>query len=140
MIELAISDNPDFEVSSYEIDSNTNSYTYYTILHFKKTFQNKTFYYILGEDSFLQLPQWYNYQKLVELVVFLVAPREGRISHERINFKCQYHIINSPKIEISSTLIRYCIRNKKGIKYLVPDKVIDYIYRENVYGGLAFGD
>lgn len=36
--------------------------------------------------------------------------------------------------EISSTKIRRCIRRSESIKYLVPDSVIDYIYKFGLYG------
>ncbi|CAH1990521.1 unnamed protein product [Acanthoscelides obtectus] len=36
--------------------------------------------------------------------------------------------------EISSTRIRRALRRSESVRYLIPDKVIDYIHRHNLYG------
>ena len=42
-------------------------------------------------------------------------------------------IINAPAIEISSTVIRKLIQEKKSIRYLVPDSVKEEIEENNYY-------
>ena len=42
--------------------------------------------------------------------------------------------ISAPIIEMSSTDIRNRIGDSKTIKYMIPDKVLDYIKQHNLYG------
>ena len=42
-------------------------------------------------------------------------------------------VLNVPLIDISSTLIRKMISEKKSIRYLVPDLVVDYIQANHYY-------
>jgi nicotinate-nucleotide adenylyltransferase len=45
-------------------------------------------------------------------------------------------IVEAPLLEISSTLVRKNIKEKKSIKYLVADAVKEEIERNNYYGSL----
>ena len=41
--------------------------------------------------------------------------------------------VDVPEIDISSTKIRQKIQQGCSVRYLVPDKVIDYIQKEGLY-------
>ncbi len=45
----------------------------------------------------------------------------------------KFFFIDFPLLEISSTTVRKNILDKRSINYLVPSKVIQYIYEENLY-------
>ena len=45
----------------------------------------------------------------------------------------QYHILQAPLLEISSTHIRELVHLKKSIRYLVPDIVKEEIERQQYY-------
>jgi nicotinate-nucleotide adenylyltransferase len=40
-----------------------------------------------------------------------------------------------PRIGVSSTMIRRRVAAGQPIRYLVPDRVVDYIERHELYGG-----
>ncbi|HLU16709.1 MAG TPA: hypothetical protein VKZ76_01535, partial [Edaphocola sp.] len=42
-------------------------------------------------------------------------------------------VLHAPLIEISATMIRKMIREKKSIKYLIPEPVIAYINENRYY-------
>ncbi|MCX8033898.1 MAG: nicotinate-nucleotide adenylyltransferase [Thermodesulfovibrio sp.] len=152
MTELAIQDNPYFEVSDYEIKLRKPSYTVNTIPYFKKLYEGHTLLFIIGVDAFFELPRWYKTQKLLKMIDFIVMSRPGieEIESKMANldfieskqseniFKIKnsdkkiYYIEISP-FWISSTILREMIKKNKSIRYLLPDKVINYIESNKLY-------
>ncbi|MCM8805999.1 MAG: nicotinate-nucleotide adenylyltransferase [Candidatus Omnitrophica bacterium] len=133
MTKLAIADNPNFEVSDIEIKKEGISYTYETLQIIQKQL-NAEFYIIVGWDAFVILPSWYNAEKLAEQFPFIVAPRIVEKQQAfQFPFQVKYEMLDIPRIEISSTLIRRKIKAGQSIRYLVPDSVLKYIYQEKLY-------
>lgn len=148
MTELAISNNPNFAISDFEIRQQAPSYTLNTLTFFKKIYQNDTIFFIIGVDAFYELKFWYKPQQLVRMVDFIVMSRPGFEKFkdsEFIGFQLAdncYRFKDSEKkaffvsvtpIGISSTQIRTMVRNGKTIRYLVPQKVINYIEQHKLY-------
>ena len=135
MLKLAIGGNKNFEISDIEVKREGPSYTYDTVISFKSTNPGAQFYFLIGEDAFEELHTWYKIEKLVEEIIFLVAPRfEREIKIPDWNFKVKYEKIDSPRIEISSSFLRNLISSGIYPKYLIPEKVLDYIKKEKIYG------
>lgn len=109
-----------FEVSDIEIKSNRINYTYDTLKLLKKKYKDDTLVEIIGEDSAEYLHSWKNYEKLLEETEIYVFRRRGSAYESRHkNIK----LLDTPIIEISSTLIRERLKNGKSISYLVPEKI-----------------
>lgn len=89
------------EVSSYEIDKKTLSYTYETVKHFKSLYSPKKLYFILGEDNLQNLDKWYKIEELKKDLEFIVVTREGTNNKDLSKFKTL-----NLKIDISSSKIR----------------------------------
>ncbi|MCM8822215.1 MAG: nicotinate-nucleotide adenylyltransferase [Candidatus Omnitrophica bacterium] len=135
MLKLAIKGNPAFEISDVEISREGVSYTYDTMMIFKEKFFFTSLYIIVGWDAFVILPSWRNAEKLAQDFLFIVAPRiTEKNQMPRFHFDVKYIMLDIPRIEISSTLVRQRIKARRSIRYLVPDEVFNYIIRENVYG------
>lgn len=132
MVEIAIRNNRFFKVSDIEVRSKKICYTYETIQKIKKDYPEAEIFLIIGEDSLYDIPNWYKAEELVKEVKFLVAPRSER-KQFIIDFPVNYKIIHSPFLDISSTYIRSCIFENKSVKYLLPDEVIEYIKRKEIY-------
>jgi len=132
MVKVAIENNPFFKVSDIEIFKKEVSYTYNTLKELKKKMPDYEILMIIGEDSLYDIPNWYKASELVKEVIFLVAKRSENPKFN-INFPINYKIVDSPFIDISSSYIRSCIFENKTIKYLIPDKVIEYIRNKGVY-------
>lgn len=143
MVELAVETNSKFKVSSMEINRPYKSYTIDTIKELKQLYEDDELYFILGADSLLTLKYWKDSDKIIELINIVVVDRRKfnfkEVDEEivRLNNLNNGNIqrIEFPFIEISSTFIRDRIIKDKSIKYLVPDKVKDYIYEKNLYKG-----
>ncbi|MFN4151544.1 MAG: nicotinate-nucleotide adenylyltransferase [Candidatus Sericytochromatia bacterium] len=141
MLSLAIEDNKYFDISDIEIKKEEPSYTINTILELKKDNNNELFF-IMGDDSLFSIIKWYKYTNLIEECKFIVFPREKTldieiynqfISNELKTDINKFSFISFPIINVSSTLIREMIEKKISIKYLVPDKVINYIDSNKLY-------
>ena len=141
MTVLATCSHPNFRVSTIEIMRTGPSYAVDTIDALKKEFGSGTeFYFILGADAALELSTWHHAQELIEKCTFIAATRQGT-DIDIATVEAQFgevghgHIlrVETPKIEISSTDIRDKIKSGHSIKYLVPDSVEAYIFKEQLY-------
>lgn len=141
MTKLAISNNPDFSLSSMEVEREGNTYTFETLLKLKEQHPTTAFYFILGADSLYGLELWKHPEIICSHCVILAAVRDNKKPkdlHVQIEYlEGKYHakikLLPLKEITISSTDIRSRIKHRKSIRYLVPDKVIDYIKENNVY-------
>ena len=140
MTILATYSHTKFRVSTVEIMRSGLSYAVDTIDTLKNEFKDKEFYFILGADAALELSTWHNANELIEKCKFVVATRQGTdvdIKQIEADFGeiAKGHIlrVETPKIEISSTDIRDKIKSGHSIKYLVPDSVEAYIFKEHLY-------
>lgn len=144
MVRIAISPNPDFEISDIETTRVNLSYTVDTIRELKKIYKEEKLYFLIGLDSLFQLKTWKKIGDLSQEIEFVVALRPGYIDKEEINneidflrenFGTRINLIKTPLYEISSTDLRDRIHEGKSLRYLIPKKVLDYIEESGFYKG-----
>ena len=144
MVRLAISPNPDFEISDIETTRVNLSYTVDTIRELKKIYKEEKLHFLIGLDSLFQLKTWKKIGDLSQEIEFVVALRPGYIDKEEINneidflrenFGTRINLIKTPLYEISSTDLRERIHEGKSLRYLIPKKVLDYIEESGFYKG-----
>ncbi|HOL22710.1 MAG TPA: nicotinate-nucleotide adenylyltransferase [bacterium] len=134
MVKIAISNNRHFKASDMEIKRDKPSYTFDTVISLKMQNKGAEIFFITGEDIFYELKTWYRYKELVKNVTFLIAPRKEKKKKEIPNIPhLKYKFIHSPLLDISSSYIRGCLTKGKSVKYLLPDRVIEYIRRHKLY-------
>jgi len=143
MTVLATMNNPYFTVSRVEIDClKGTTYTIDTIRFFKEYFGGDVnLYFITGADAIMEITSWKDYKELVSICHFIAATRPGytlKKVKDTIRKKCpevleQISVLEIPAMQISSTLIRERVRAGKPIKYLTPDSVTAYIYKNGLY-------
>ena len=142
MVRIAISPNPDFEISDIETTRVNLSYTVDTIRELKKIYKEEKLYFLIGLDSLFQLKTWKKIGDLSQEIEFVVALRPGYINKEEIdneidflreNFGTKINLIKTPLYEISSTDLRDRIHEGKSLRYLIPKKVLDYIEESGFY-------
>lgn len=143
MVELAVSENDNFSISNIEVERKGISYSVETIKLLRKHLDGKI-YFIIGSDTLFQLKTWKRIGELCESVEFIVAVRPEYMSTKTLDLELKYlsqkygavvNIVETPLYEISSTDLRNRIINRKSVKYLIPDKVINYIEENNLYRG-----
>ena len=141
MVELAIADNPDFELSDIEIKRNGPSYTVDTIKEFRKFYSLEELFFIVGADSLVQFHTWKNFQQIFRLCTIIVAKRpdteEGLLNDYIRKFSNEFGariLVSQHKaMDYSSTEIRERIKKDMSIRYRTPKSVEDYIYQRNLY-------
>lgn len=141
MTRLAISSNPEFSLSSMEVEREGNTYTFETLLELKRQHPNTAFYFIMGADSLYNLDLWKHPEIICSNCVILAAVRDNKkpkdlkaqIEFLEEKYLAKIKLLPLKEITISSTDIRNRMKEKKSIRYMVPDKVIDYIIENHVY-------
>ncbi|WZL71566.1 nicotinate-nucleotide adenylyltransferase [Clostridiaceae bacterium 35-E11] len=142
MTLLATITNPYFEVSKIEIESNEVSYTIHTIEKLKKIYREDTdIYFITGVDAICELDTWKDVGSLSKLCKFIAATRPGlellqvdaKIKDLQDKYNAFIRKIDLPALAISSTDIRNRVRENQSIKYLLPEPVEYYIYKNSLY-------
>ncbi|MCA0387428.1 MAG: nicotinate-nucleotide adenylyltransferase [Bacteroidetes bacterium] len=133
MLELAIGENPSYEISDYELKKGGVSYTYDTIVHIKKSYPDIEL--IIGFDNILDFHKWYKPEEIVKEAKLIVLTRktDNREMKNKNSFFSEAIFVESPMIEISSTGIRERIREGLPIDFLVPRLVVEYIKKEKLY-------
>lgn len=140
MVSEAIKDNPKIILSTYESDTDQVIYTHHTLEYFTESLKGHDIFYIMGEDSFMTIDTWRNYEDILDYNIIVFA-REGIEKNsdlvkmvEKIKIdNPNIFLLNSLNINISSTLIRTLVKENKSIKYLVKDEVEYIIKNRGLY-------
>jgi nicotinate-nucleotide adenylyltransferase len=140
MVELAAGDDARFAISRAELDRPGPSYTADTLRELREKATDDELFLILGGDQAAALPTWREPETVLSLATVAVVERSnwsrnaigikiGRLpGAERIRY------LDMPIIQISSSAIRRRVGEGKPIRYLVPDKVANYIGANGLYG------
>jgi nicotinate-nucleotide adenylyltransferase len=140
MVELAIAGDERFRASRIELEREGPSYTADTLAELREREPEDELFLILGGDQALALRTWHLPERVLELATIAVFERGsstrnaigitiGRMAGaERVRF------LEMPRIDISSTMVRRRAAAGMPIRYLVPDKVANFIGAQNLYG------
>jgi nicotinate-nucleotide adenylyltransferase len=131
LVNLAIEDNPKFRGSNVEFQLPKPSYTIDTLTYLTEKFPLEKFSVIMGADSFQNIHRWKNFEQLVARYSFMVYKRPGFEIGD--TYGARITMLDAPLLHISSTYIRQQIKEKKSIKYIVPDTVEKYIDENRYY-------
>ena len=141
MISLAIIENPHFELSTFEMDREGMTYTADTMTILAKQHPDIEYYFIVGADSLFMMQKWVNPQIIFNLCTVVAANRDNA-DKELINQQVEYLVksfgasivlIDMPSIQIASGIIRKRIATHKSVRYYLPDRVNEYISKNNLY-------
>jgi len=131
LVNLAIEDNTKFRASNVEFQLPKPSYTINTLTYLTEKFPLERFSVIMGADSFQNIHRWKNYEQLVAGYTFIVYNRPGFEVTE--THGAAITVLDAPILDISSTYVRKQVREKKSIKYIVPNNVQQYIEENRYY-------
>ena len=141
MTRLATANNPHFTVSDMEIERAGVSFTVDTVRLLQQENPDTTYYLVIGEDSLFDFMTWRDPESILEMVQLLVYRRPGKHHNEPdvpayvvSHFPDRVLFADAPLLEISSVSIRKRLKAGKSIQHRVPDAILDYILKHNLYG------
>ncbi|MCS7008502.1 MAG: nicotinate-nucleotide adenylyltransferase [Chthoniobacterales bacterium] len=137
MVLAAIGDEPGFAADDIELRRGGVSYTITTVFDYKVRFPEAELFYFIGEDNLHEIHTWYRFEELVRLVRLVLLSREGNMGglpKGEGNLELLGEVPRiSRKISISSSEIRKRIAMGKSIRYLMPEKAVEVLYRYGLY-------
>lgn len=132
MLKLAVKDIPYFEISNYEIQKGSISYTIDTLRHLSDFYENIEL--IIGYDNLAVFDKWYKADEILEIAKLVVMKRVSDFdTNQNHKYFDKAVIVDTPTIEISSTEIRNRVNQGLSINFMMPEKVSDYIYKNGIY-------
>lgn len=132
MVDLAIGDNIKLKASNIEFNLPQPSYTIVTLTYLKEKYPQHEFVLIMGADNLESFHKWKNYEEILKHHQLYIYPRpesDGGNLKEHPQIK----LVNAPLMEISSTAIRQAIKEKKDMRYFMPEAVWQYIKEMHFY-------
>lgn len=142
MASLAVCGKSSFSVSRVELERTGTIYTFDTLTLLKKQLPDAEFFYIIGDDTLLDLPNWYKPDKVFPLCRFLVFSREEKdIAHHPVTFSltargARFTFLPLPAEDISATAVREKLASGEETPELCP-QVEEYIRVCGLYGQTA---
>jgi nicotinate-nucleotide adenylyltransferase len=134
MTVAATAVHPRFSVSRMEIDRPGPAYTVRTLRELRARLgSDDELFFIAGADVLGHLATWREHEALADLAHFVFCSRAGYrwmdpgLPAERVT------LLNVPRWDISSTLIRHRVRRGRPIRYLVPDRVAELVVAHRLY-------
>lgn len=134
MVNLAIASNPHFKMCDIESKRDGLSYTIDTIRELRTHYPEVQFYFILGGDMVLDLPNWRDIKELSEMVTFIAFERPG-FTWPDFEGDLRIKKVQSPGIQMSSTDLRLRIRDGRTTTYYLQEDVKNYIKEHLLYEG-----
>ena len=132
MVNLAIGDNIRLQSSNIEFGLPQPSYTINTLAHLKEKYPKHEFSLIMGEDNLESFTKWKNYEEILKNHKIFVYPRPN-CSSDSLKSHPSVVMTEAPLMEISSTMIRKAVKDKKDVSFFVPPAVWQYIDEMNFY-------
>ena len=141
MVALAIKDNPHFELSLAEMNTDGYSYTYQTLERLSAQNPDVQYYFIIGADSLCDFDKWREPKRICQATNIVVATRnhmdnsklDAKIDYLRQEFDGTIFKLDSLNIDVSSGMLREGIADGRTVKYYILDTVNDYIKANDIY-------
>lgn len=141
MTGLAIEDNSHFALSTVEIDRGGNSYTCDTLEELKRRYPDQEFYLILGADNLFTMEDWKDPEVIFRDAKILAAVRgskkradmEEKIAELKEKYDADITLLHVNHMDISSSMIREKIAQGRSVRYMLPEKVREYIMKNHFY-------
>ena len=131
LVQLAIEGEKKLKASNIEFRLPRPSFTIDSLIYLKEKYPDHEFSIIIGSDGFQNIEKWKNADVILRNYPIIIYKRPGFEIKPPVPDTVS--IAEAPLLEISSTHIRYLIKNNKSIRYLVPDIVKDEIERNMYY-------
>lgn len=133
MTVIATASNPRFSVSRVDIDRGGPTYTVDTLQNLRAARPDAELFFITGADALAQILGWWDAEKLFGLAHFIGVTRPGYTLDDHHLPDGSVSLVEVPAMAISSTACRDRVALGEPVWYLVPDGVVQYIQKRNLY-------
>ena len=155
MLRLGFDEDQEYiEVSDFELNRPSDSYTVETVKEMQKLYPEDDLYLVIGADQFEQFDRWKQFEDILSAVHLVVTSRPG---HRLPRVKEQYaeglqpfvdaidrdfvmlstgkhiHFIRREDIDVSSSDIRKKLRTGQSVARYLPPMVEDYIRERDLF-------
>ncbi|HOA86330.1 MAG: nicotinate-nucleotide adenylyltransferase [Microbacteriaceae bacterium] len=137
MTVVATASNPSFTVSRVDIDRAGTTYTIDTLRDLRAERPDADLFFITGADAITQILAWKDHEDLWDLAHFVAVSRPGHVLSIDGLPSDRVSQLEVPALAISSTDCRERVREDRPVWYLVPDGVVQYINKYDLYRSAA---
>ena len=135
MVEMVTRPMEGVETSAFEFTMPKPSYTIDTLNALQAKFPEDVFYLLIGGDNWQVFGKWRNSEEILAKYHVLIYPRLGYEVNIPDELKERVQLVDAPIIELSSTEIRERLAKGLSVRYYVPDEVLAFIERKQLYNG-----
>mgnify|MGYP000870997535 CR=1 FL=1 len=131
MLRLALQDNPAFILDESEIQRRGTSYTVETLrrLH-ERMAPAMHLHLLIGADNYAIFHRWREPEEILRLATPVVYPR---MSVPLAAIAPPFRVLDGPAFDLRATWIRAAVARGGSIRYLVPERVREYIAAHHLY-------
>ena len=141
MLQLAVADNPCFQVSDMELLREGLTYTVDTLRELRAgPHRDDELFFILGSDAYASFQLWKAPEEVLRLSILAVVARPGvsAVSFDKLEAMLpggEKRGVEFPaeQWDVSSSEIRSRVQQGLSIQGLVPPSVESYIYESRLY-------
>ena len=149
MLHLAVQNQLNFVVDSQELERAGGSYTFHTLEKLRFDYPNQSLLLFVGSDAFNDFQTWFRWRELFDFahVVVITRPNatlnpidhffQSRLTQDKQLLKNQLSgclfFQEITQLAISATAIRGMIASHKNPCFLLPDAVLNYIFKHQLY-------
>jgi len=145
MTVIATASNEAFEVSRYETEKKTPSYTVETMEYYANRYPDAEIFFITGIDAVLEISTWHEPDGIFKYGKMIAVTRPGyplddrkdiagyQTTRDLASRDSKIFIMRVPGVDVSGTEIRSRVRDRQPVRYLLPERVFEYIKERKLY-------
>jgi nicotinate-nucleotide adenylyltransferase len=138
MLDLAIADNSSFGMDRLELSREGASYTVDTLQQLTQREPAAEWVLLIGADQYSELGTWREPEQIRRLAHIAVLTRAGSDiamgAQDRVAAEARADSrVEVTRVDISSTMVRSRAAAGLPIRYLVPDRVEEFILEQRLY-------
>ncbi len=140
MLKLAVGKHPGFEISLVDLNRDPPHYAADTVEILRAENPTSKLIYLIGEDSLVDLPDWYAPTRFLANVDQLVVALRPQINSDLTKLESslpalreKIYYLSDAMLQISSSFIRERIKNNAPVRHLLDPEVYQYLDENNLY-------
>ena len=132
LVKEAIGDTDKYYACDIEFKMPKPSYTIDTLTYLNEKYPDKEFSLIMGSDNLKNFHKWKNSSQIIDNYRLYVYPRPG-FDEAEVKRNKNITIVEAPLVEISSTFIRNAVKEKKDVRFFMPERAWNYMKEMHFY-------